>query len=290
MQIGTLRTTENDAAARERNATATANTPQRLAAAESNPQAAPMPARHESYTVVSLRPAGDHVAVRRAAAAHGWRTVALSPWRIAMREDAATRAALREALKAEVVIVASPAAARASARVAMLRQRRGQTWCAVGAGTAAALRRAGVAMIERPARMDSEGLLALPVLADVAGRRIGVLTAPGGRDQIAPGLQLRGAIVQRVDVYAREPMRPNAATLARLRGIRGRWLLPLSSGDALQHLLTVLPEDCAARLRTARVIAASERLAQSARALGCVDVQVGPGPRPRQLLDAAAMG
>jgi uroporphyrinogen-III synthase len=265
------------------------DTAQRLAAAVPNPQAAPMPARRESYTVISLRPVGDHAAMRQAAAAHGWRTVALSPWRITMREDAATRTALREALKAEIVIVASPAAARASARLAMLRRRRGQTWCAVGAGTAAVLRRAGVAMVERPARMDSEGLLALPALADVAGRRIGVLTAPGGRDRIAPGLQLRGAIVQRVDVYAREPMRPNAATLSRLRGIRGRWLLPLSSNDALQHLLTVLPEDCATRLRKARVIAASERLAQSAHALGCVDVQVGLGPRPRQLLDAAAI-
>ena len=245
-----------------------------------------MPARRESYTVVSLRPALDHAPMRRAAAAHGWRTVALSPWRIAVREDAATQAELRSALEADLVIVASPAAARAAARLTPLRKRRGQTWCALGSGTAAALARAGIAPVETPARMDSEGLLALPALAEVAGRTIALLTAPGGRDRIAPSLRARGAVLQRVDVYARVPIRPNAATLARLRRVTGPWLLPLSSGDALQQLLATLPEDLALRLRGACVVAASARLADLARELGCMDVHIAAGPRPRQLLAA----
>jgi uroporphyrinogen-III synthase len=245
-----------------------------------------MPTRRESYTVVSLRPALDHAAMRRAAAAHGWRTVALSPWTITVRDDDATKAELRSALAAEFVIVASPAAARAAARLCPLHKRRGQTWCALGSGTAAALARVGIAPVETPTRMDSEGLLALPALADVAGRRIALLTAPGGRDRIAPNLRDRGAVLQRVDVYARVPIRPNAATLARLRRATGRWLVPLSSGDALQHLLATLPEDLAARLRGACVVAASARLADVARALGCSDVHLAAGPRPRQLLAA----
>ncbi|NUS37479.1 MAG: uroporphyrinogen-III synthase, partial [Lysobacter sp.] len=57
--------------------------------------------------VISLRPAGQHAAVRRAAAAHGLRTIALSPWRIAVQDDAATRRALREVLAADVVIATS---------------------------------------------------------------------------------------------------------------------------------------------------------------------------------------
>jgi uroporphyrinogen-III synthase len=245
-----------------------------------------MPAGRESYTVVSLRPALDHAAMRRAAAARGWRTVALSPWAIAIRDDAATQAELRSALTAEIVIVASPAAARAAAHLGPLSKRRDQTWCALGSGTAAALTRAGIAPVETPGRMDSEGLLALPALADVAGRRIALLTAPGGRDRIAPSLRERGALLQRVDVYARVPIRPNAATFARLRHITGPWLIPLSSGDALQHLLAALPEDLAVRLRSACVVAASARLADLARELGCVDVHVAAGPRPRQLLAA----
>ncbi len=246
-----------------------------------------MPARRESYTVVSMRPTGDHAGLRRAAAALGLRTVAWSPWRIAPRDDAATRAALEEALAAEAVIVTSPAAARASAHLRALRPRRGQRWYAIGGGTAAALRQAGVAQVEIPARPDSEGLLALPGLVAAAGRRIGMLTAPGGRDRIAPTLRERGATVLRADVYAREPLIPNAATWARLRAVSGPWYVPLSSGEALQHAFAVAPADIAEHLRTARIAAASARLAQIARALGCQDVRLADGPRPRQLLTAS---
>ncbi len=247
-----------------------------------------MPARHESYTVVSLRPVDDHAALRRAAAAQGWRTVALSPWRIVVRDDDATRAALRTALTAAIVIATSPAAARAAAALMPLRQRRGQIWCAVGSSTAATLRRAGIAKVQTPTRMDSEGLLALPVLGEIDGCRIALLTAPGGRDRIAPGLRARGAVLQRVDVYARVPIRPRAATLARIRSIPGRWLVPLSSGEALQHMLDTLPNDMAARLREACIVAASPRLVDLARNLGCNDVRLAAGPRPRQLLAAVA--
>jgi uroporphyrinogen-III synthase len=64
--------------------------------------------------VVSLRPANDHAAMRRAAAAHGWRVIALSPWKIVVQADATTRASLRTALAADIVIATSPAAVRAA--------------------------------------------------------------------------------------------------------------------------------------------------------------------------------
>jgi uroporphyrinogen-III synthase len=237
--------------------------------------------------VVSLRPVGDHAAMRRAAAALGLRTIALSPWRIAVRDDPDTRRALRAALQAPVVIATSPAAVRAAASLAVLRARRGQRWLAVGSATAAALRRAGIADPQAPERMDSEGLLALSVLQDVRGREIGLLTAPGGRDRIAPTLASRGAQVRRADIYAREPVRPAATALARLRALRAPLLLPVSSGEALLAALAALPADLAARLRGARVLAASERLAALARDAGCVEVRIAAGPRPRQLLALA---
>lgn len=237
-------------------------------------------------TVVSLRPVGDHAAMRRAA--RGLRVVALSPWRIAVRDDADTRRALRGALAAEKIIATSPAAVRAAATLAPLRARRGQAWYAIGTATAAALRRAGVGEVCAPERMDSEGLLALPTLQDLAGCRIGLLTAPGGRDRLAPALAARGAQVLRADVYARVPTTPGAAVLARLRAIDGPLVLPVSSGEALQRILAAVPDDVAARLRTARVIAASARLAALARDAGCHDVRVATGPRPAQLLAAVA--
>lgn len=239
--------------------------------------------------VVSLRPVGDHAAMRRAAAVHGLRVVALSPWRITVRDDADTRRALRAALAADVLIATSPAAVRAAATLAPLCPRPGQVWCAVGGATAAALRRAGVATPLSPERMDSEGLLALPALADVQGHRIGLLTAPGGRDRIAPVLASRGARVLRADVYAREAVAPAPAALARLRATTAPPWLPVSSGEALLNALAAVPDDIAARLRGARVLAASARLAAIAREAGCTDVRIAAGPRPAQLLAAIDM-
>lgn len=273
----------------------------RLAGAGANGQAAAMSrtgsiahrSPREYYTassvaplVVSLRPVNDHTTLRRAAAAHGWRVIALSPWKIAVQTDASTRADLRTALAAGIVIATSPAAVRAANALSALQARRGQIFCAVGSATAAALRRAGVDEVLSPERMDSDGLLALPALHAVRGRTVGVLTAPGGRDLIAPTLRERGAQVRRADVYAREPVALSPASLARLRAFDGPLLLPVSSGEALQRVFDQVPLDIAARLRAAQVLAASARLAALARTLGCDDVRIAAGPRPAQLLAA----
>lgn len=238
--------------------------------------------------VISLRPVGQHDAMRRAAASHGARVLALSPWRIDARRDATTRAALREALAADVVLFTSPAAVRAAAALRRLRPGRGQPWIAVGEGTARALRHAGIADVVAPARMDSEGVLALPPLADVRGRRIGLVTAPGGRGVIAATLAGRGATVLRADVYERVPVAPSPQALARLRALRAPAFVALGSGEALQRLLHALPPDLHPRLRRARVVAASARLAGLARRSGFDDVVVADDARPRSLLAAAA--
>ncbi len=250
----------------------------------------PRSERREDYTapiVVSLRPANDHTAMRRAAAAYGLRVVALSPWRIAARDDTATRVALHAALTAEIVIVTSPAAARAAAMLAPLQARRGQVFYAIGGGTATTLRRMDIDEVCVPVRMDSEGLLALPALRDARGLDIGLITAPGGRDRIGPELQARGAQVRRADVYVRETIALSPASIARLRTFAGPLLLPVSSGEALMTVLTAAPADIATRLRGATVLAASERLVALAREAGCIDVRVAAGPRPAQLLAAA---
>jgi len=241
--------------------------------------------------VISLRPVGGHAALRRAAAAHGARVLALSPWRIAFPDAAPLRAALRAALAAPRVIVTSPNAARALHALApALRVRRGQRWIAVGAGTAAALRRIGITDIAVPERMDSDGVLALPELHARDATPVALLTAPGGRDRIAPALRARGVDVRRVDVYARVPIAPSPRAIAALRALDATPWLMLSSGEALAHVLAALPADAAARLRRARVSAASERLADAARAHGFRGtVVIAADARPRSLIAAAVV-
>ena len=157
-----------------------------------------------AWYVISLRPQGGHAALRRAARRHGAGLLALSPWRIRRCDDATTRADVRKALQCPRVVFTSPAAVAAADALERLHPRPGQAWFAVGAGTAAALRRAGIAEVSFPDRMDSEGLLALPALADLRGADIGFVTAPDGRNLLVPTLAGRGARVHRAEVYRRE--------------------------------------------------------------------------------------
>ena len=239
------------------------------------------------WYVISLRPRGAHASLRHAARAAGHGFVALSPWRIAMRDDDATRAALRDALGADLVVFTSPTAVAAARRIAPLPAR--LPALGVGAGTAAALRRAGVARVEHPARMDSDGLLALPALGDVRGRAIGLVTAPGGRDAIGPALIARGARMRRADVYAREAVAPSPRALARLDALAqaGTPLaIAASSVEALRRIDASLDSEMRVSLRRARVLAASPRIADAARALGYGDIVAADGPRPAQLVAA----
>ncbi len=246
--------------------------------------------RRPAWYVISLRPLGQHDAVRRAAARAGMGCVALSTMRIVLRDDAQARRRLRDALAAPRVVFTSPNAVRAAAAMAPLRRKRSQRHFAIGAGTAAALRRAGIDEVHVPARADSEALLAMDALRDIAGLRVGLVTAPGGRDRIEPGLRKRGAQVVRADVYARQAQAPTSRAFAALRAARGRWAIALSSGEALRTLMDHAPADLALKLRAARILAGSERLADEARALGFRDLRVAAGARPADLVAARGGG
>jgi len=214
------------------------------------------------------------------------RMFALSPWRIAQCDDTATRAALHAALEADAVVFTSPPAVAAAHALQPLVARGEQTWLAVGAGTARALARAGIADVQSPGRMDSEGLLALPALRNVAGRSVGLVTAPGGRGVIADALHDAGARVCRADVYVRVPTPPSQTRIAQLMALPGPWVLPLSSGEALLRTLDALPQAAIDRLRRARVVAASARLEALARHAGFDDVVRAGDARPSSLLAA----
>jgi uroporphyrinogen-III synthase len=236
------------------------------------------------WYVISLRPRGQHQRLRDVAKRAGHGFIALSPLRIAMRDGDETRAALRAALDADVVLFTSPNAV-AAAKAAMPLSTTA-TVVAIGDGTARALKRAGIDDVLRPSRMDSEGMLALPLYDRVDGRRVGLVTAPGGRDRLAPALQSRGATVSRADVYQREPCGLPRAGLRALRGAGGRLAIALSSGEALDRAVSQLEPADLARLRGARVLAASDRLVDHARRLGFADVVRAEGPRPAQLVAA----
>lgn len=242
----------------------------------------------EPWYLISLRPSGNHGALRRAAARHAGRVLAASPWRLQQPRDDATRQALRQALAAPVVIFTSPAAVDAAHALQPLVRPDAAVWMSVGAGSAYALQRHGVGAVLWPERMDSEGLLALPPLAMRLPGTIGLVTAPGGRGLLLPALEQRGGSVLRADVYRRVALPLSTATLDRLATHAERALLALSSAEALARVLPQLPDAVAQAWRRRPVVASSARLEALAREQGFVEVRRSTGPRPAQLAATAA--
>lgn len=246
----------------------------------------------QGWTVLSLRPRGQHGGLRSAASRVGARTLALSPYAIETLDDAATRRALQQALGADIIVFTSPNAARSAAALQDLATRRNPVVLAIGSGTRAALQRLGIDAAA-PARMDSEGLLAMPALADVTHRRIGLVTGAGGRNLLAPALRGRGAEVIRADTYRRVPVALTVRTRTQLdRGLASpsHLLLVLSSADALDALHAQLSPALRERLSGIAVVAASTRLAGAARAAGFHRIATASSARPSALLRAAVDG
>jgi len=75
---------------------------------------------------------------------------------------------------------------------------------AVGPGTARALQAQGVGGIITPDGHDSEALLALPQLQDVAGKRVVIVRGVGGRVLLAETLRKRGVGDKRLAVRIEE--------------------------------------------------------------------------------------
>ena len=236
--------------------------------------------------MISLRPLGQHGAVRRAAARLGARTFALSTLRLSPLDAGA---ALADALRCPRVLATSPAAVRHALAQQRLPQRAGQQWFAPGAGTAAALRRAGIAQVHAPLRgAGAEALLEDPLLQSLRGARVGVLTAPNGRDHLQRELRARGARLCVAEVYRREALPPAPDRLRRLARLPARSALLLSSAEALQVLWQALDADGRERLRRRVCVASSERLAAQARRLGFVAPVRAESARPAHLLAALA--
>ncbi len=154
----------------------------------------------------------------------------------------------------------------------------------VGMGSREELEARGFAgVIAPPAQSDSEALLALPELANVAGRRIVIFRGDGGRQLLGEALAARGASVEYAPCYRR--VRPAAG-----EALRGAWAagvdaVTLSSVEGLANFIDMLGEGAAARLSAVPVFVPHARVADEAVRRGLARPIIA-GPRDADVLAA----
>jgi uroporphyrinogen-III synthase len=111
---------------------------------------------------------------------------------------------------------------------------------ALGQGTARVLHEAGFSQVLAPSEgADSEALLALSELQQLAGQHILLVRGEGGRELLAKTLGERGALVEHAVVYRRLTLPPDMATLR----ARSACIFVLTSSEALRVLLGAAHDD-----------------------------------------------
>ena len=139
----------------------------------------------------------------------------------------------------------------------------------VGRGSARELKHFGIENVVVPqGRFDSEALLELPELREVAGSRIVIFRGDGGRELLGDTLKERGAEIEYAECYRR--LRPRADVTPLLR----RWargeidVVSVTSADGLHNLFDMLGKAGQHWLIRTPIVTVSRRTAEVCRELG----------------------
>jgi len=143
-------------------------------------------------------------------------------------------------------------------------------FAAIGPVTAAELAAFSVAEVLTPQqRFDSEALLALPEMQNVAGKRFLIFRGVGGREVLADTLKARGAIVRFAECYRRINPQTDTKVLATMWQNKQLHALVVTSSEAMRNLLVLAAQDDDASWIKQLVICVNhERIAEEARQHG----------------------
>lgn len=140
---------------------------------------------------------------------------------------------------------------------------------AVGRKSAQAIERFGYEVhICPPSRFDSEALLELPEMMQVAGKKVVIFRGEGGRELMAETLANRGAKVVFAEIYKR--VRP-AANINALRQVWSRGgidLVTITSAEGLHNLFDMLDDLTRTWLCSTEILVGHERICSKALQLG----------------------
>lgn len=191
----------------------------------------------------------------------------------AVRDDRALREQISRLKRTDLAIFISPNAVRYG--MAAIRATgelpASLNIATVGQGSAKALHDLGIGHIIAPTeRFDSESLLQLPELRNVAGKRVMIFRGDGGRELLGDTLKARGATVEYVTCYLRSKPDVDAGALLNA----APHAITVTSSEALSHLREMLDEVQRRAVFAITLFVPHERIADAARQHGWQQVFV----------------
>lgn len=161
---------------------------------------------------------------------------------------------------------------------------------AVGSATAEALTEHGYqTSLLSDSDHSSEGLLELPALQNLDDRMVLIVRGVGGRERLARELRERGAEVDYLEVYQRQPPSADPTDLTRCLVDGSCDWITASSGEGLKNLLSMLPESVHDRVLSTPLVVVSERMVKIAQKLGFDGrIEVAEGADNQSVIDAIA--
>jgi uroporphyrinogen-III synthase len=220
--------------------------------------------------VLVTRPESQATALCESITDHGGHAILLPALAIdGPAQPKVAMAVLERVSSFALVIFISPNAVRYGLQ--LLAQRglpNGIEVAAVGLGTARALESHGITPSILPSqRFDSEALLELPELQQLAGDRVLIIRGNGGRPLLGDTLQQRGATVEYAEVYRRECPDTDISPLLKSWTDKVQ-IITATSSEILENLLRIAGEPGGKLLRSTPLVVISERMRQHASKLG----------------------
>lgn len=162
--------------------------------------------------------------------------------------------------------------------------KKGVNYIAVGQKSAQYLRSYISDPVHFPTPSDSEHLLALPVLDNVAGKKVLILRGNGGRDLIYQALEDLGAEVTYCETYQRQSTTFNGAIKAKEWQENNVNTLIITSGEQLSFFTSQFTNTDLDWVLDCRLLVPSERINQLGQQLGYQHIETVGGASNSDLL------
>jgi uroporphyrinogen-III synthase len=144
---------------------------------------------------------------------------------------------------------------------------------ALGKSSERELARQGIGeVLSPPLRFDSEALLELPELTEVAGKRVIIFRGDGGREVLGDTLKARGAEIEYVTCYRRARPQLDPAPLLKLWEVGKLDAVTLTSSEGLRNFHEMIGRLGQAWLKKTPTFVPHARIAEQAQAFGLTRV------------------